>query len=96
MTRQPPPAKEIITRLKALADPGVKTSQERFGIQGGQRLGISLYTLRDMVKGIRDHDLALALWQCGIHEARMLAAMIEEPAKVTVDQAEHWVAQFDS
>jgi 3-methyladenine DNA glycosylase AlkD len=87
---------EMIARLNSLADADVKSSQEHFGIQGQNRLGISLYVLRDMAKGIHDHTLALELWQTGIHEARMLASMVEEPANVTRDQMEKWVVQFNS
>jgi 3-methyladenine DNA glycosylase AlkD len=96
MTPTTPTFSEMLARLKSLADADVKSSQERFGIQGGYRLGISLYVLRDMAKGIRDHELAQALWQSGIHEARILASMVEEPAMVTRNQIEQWVSQFDS
>jgi len=96
MTPATPSLNEMLVRLNSLADAEVKSSQEHFGIQGENRLGISLYVLRDMAKGIRDHTLALELWQTGIHEARMLASMVEEPAKVTREQVEQWVSQFDS
>jgi len=96
MTSKSPSYSELLARLEDMANAEVKSSQDRFGIKGEKRLGISLYTLRDMAKGIRDHDIALALWQSRIHEARMLAAMIDEPSKVTVSQAEQWVTQFDS
>lgn len=42
------------------------------------------------------HDLALELWDSGIHEARILASMINEPALVGKKQMEHWVRDFDS
>lgn len=96
MTPSTPMFSELLARLNSLADAEVKFSQERFSIQGQNRLGISLYVLRDLAKGIRDHNLALELWQTGIHEARMLASMVEEPAKVTREQLEQWVSQFDS
>lgn len=96
MTDATPSLNVILAKLNSLANVEVKSSQERFGIQGRNRLGISLYVLRDLAKGIHDHTLALELWQTGIHEARMLAAMVEEPSKVTRDQMEQWVSQFDS
>ena len=86
MNRTPPTLDEILLKLDNLADPAVKASQEQLWHPGGSSLGISLYTLRDLAKGIRDHQLALALWDTGIHEARMLAAMIEEPEKATMQQ----------
>ncbi len=96
ITDATPSLNVILAKLNSLANVEVKSSQERFGIQGENRLGISLYVLRDLAKGIHDHTLALELWQTGIHEARMLAAMVEEPSKVTRDQMEQWVSQFDS
>ena len=43
-----------------------------------------------------DHPLALKLWQSGIHEARILAALVDDPAQVTSAQMERWVKDFDS
>ena len=96
MTRTTPSLNEILARLDSLADPAVKASQGRFGIQVDQSLGISLYTLRELAKGIRDHNLALGLWETGIHEARLLAAMVEEVSQVTREQCEKWVQDFNS
>jgi 3-methyladenine DNA glycosylase AlkD len=87
---------ELIDQLQTMADPETLATQSRFGIQGSKRLGISLYDLRRLAKGIRSHELALELWQSGIHEARMLAAMVDEPEKVNLDQLEVWVKDFDS
>jgi 3-methyladenine DNA glycosylase AlkD len=43
-----------------------------------------------------DHQLAQDLWASGIHEARILAGMIDDPKLVTEEQLEHWVVDFDS
>lgn len=79
-----------------MANPETLASQTRFGIKGQNRLGVSLYDLRRIARGIKNHTLALELWQTGIHEARMLAAMVDEPHLVTLDQMETWVMAFDS
>jgi 3-methyladenine DNA glycosylase AlkD len=96
MTRTTPSLNEVLARLDALGDPAVKASQGRFGIQVDQSLGISLYTLRELAKGIKDHALALGLWETGIHEARLLAAMVEDVSQVTREQCERWVLDFNS
>jgi 3-methyladenine DNA glycosylase AlkD len=44
----------------------------------------------------KNHKLAGELWSCGIHEARILACMIDDPQQVTEAQLEHWVKEFDS
>jgi 3-methyladenine DNA glycosylase AlkD len=43
-----------------------------------------------------DHELALGLWETGIHEARILAGFVDDPALVTEGQMESWAADFDS
>ncbi len=86
----------LLDQLKTLSNPDVLASQSRFGITGRDMLGVSIYDLRRMAKGITDHELALELWQTGIHEARMLAAMVDDPAKATLSQLEAWVVEFDS
>jgi len=53
--------------------------------------------LRRMAREIgRDHGLALKLWRSGIPDARILAALVDEPSRVTERQMERWVRDFDS
>ena len=53
--------------------------------------------LRRLAKEIgREHDLAGELWRTGIHDARILATLIDDPAQVTVRQMEQWAADFNS
>ena len=92
----PQDSKAIIESLKLRSDPEVLKSQTRFGITGRQMLGVSIYDLRRMAKGVQNHTLALELWETGIHEARMLASMMDDPAQVTLAQLEEWVIEFDS
>jgi 3-methyladenine DNA glycosylase AlkD len=69
----------------------------RVGISVDRALGVSIPQLRTAAKRIgRDHDLALALWRTRIHEARILASMVDEPALVTREQMEEWAADFVS
>jgi 3-methyladenine DNA glycosylase AlkD len=44
----------------------------------------------------RDHQLAQALWQTPLREARILASLIDEPERVTADQMDRWVKSFDN
>lgn len=91
-------AAEIIDELRALADPSQLDGMARFGINTERSLGaISMKTLRTLAKRIgRDHDLALALWDTGIREARLLACPVDDPAAVTEEQMEAWATDFDS
>jgi 3-methyladenine DNA glycosylase AlkD len=69
----------------------------RYGIKTDRALGASMPALRKMGKALgRDHELAKALWTTGIHEARILASIVEEPERVTMTQMDAWVKDFDS
>jgi 3-methyladenine DNA glycosylase AlkD len=69
----------------------------RFGITLKNTYGVSIPDLRKIARGIgKNHYLAQELWSSGIHEAKILASMIDDPKKVTDGQMERWVADFDS
>ena len=87
---------EIIAQLRSMGTAANVAGQQRFAIVGGEQLGVSVNDLRKLAKGLRDHELALSLWQTDIHEARILAALVDDPAKVTRAQMEAWVEQFES
>ncbi len=56
-----------------------------------------MVTLRKMAHDIgKDHWLALTLWESGIHEARILASLVDEPEFVAPAQMDGWVLEFDS
>ncbi len=69
----------------------------RFGIDTRNALGVTVTELRGLARRIgRDHGLAAALWQSEIHEARLLATMVDEPSSVTEAQMERWVSDLTS
>ena len=69
----------------------------RFGIRSDKAFGVSMATMRPLLKRLgRDHDLALALWETGWLEARILAGFIDEPARVTSVQMDRWRQDFDN
>ena len=88
---------DILRRLESLADPKAVEGMARFGINPKNTYGVSIPNLRAMAKKIgRDHLLAQQLWSSGIHEARILAGMVDAPEMVTEEQMEQWVKDFDS
>jgi 3-methyladenine DNA glycosylase AlkD len=87
----------VIERLKSLGDPKAVEGMARFGIQSSNSFGVSVPKLRSLAREIgRDHVLALQLWKTGLHDARLLATMVDIPEKVTIDQMDRWVRDFDS
>jgi 3-methyladenine DNA glycosylase AlkD len=90
-------ARAALARLHSLADPGSRAGMERFGIRAKKTLGVCMPKLRALARECgRDHDLAARLWESGLHEARILASLVDEPDRVTEEQAEQWAADFDS
>jgi len=88
---------EIIQELKSIAKPANLAGMKRFGIDATHALGVSIPALRALAKHCgKNHALAVALWKTGIHEARILASMVDEPAKVTAAQIDSWVKDFNS
>ena len=88
---------EIIERLKSLSDPDARKGMARYGINPLNNFGVSIYKLRPLAKEIGiNHDLALQLWDSGIHDARLLAVFIDDPDKVTGEQMDTWAVDFNS
>ena len=89
--------RQIITRLKRMANARNVAGMARFGINTSHALGISVDDLRKLAREIgKDHELAHRLWTSGIHEARMLAAFVDEPERITSRQLDRWANDFDS
>lgn len=69
----------------------------RVGITVDRALGVSIPHLRRIARAHRgDHELALDLWATGIHEARILASMVDDPTQVSRAQMDAWAADLDS
>lgn len=98
--------RELLGTLQSLANPANVAGMARFGISAEGTLGVSVAAVREIARGLRReagrergawrHEIALALWESGVHEARMLAGIVDEPALVTSEQMERQVADLDS
>ncbi|MBX9746567.1 MAG: DNA alkylation repair protein, partial [Hyphomonadaceae bacterium] len=95
----PADAKTIVAELKRNGSASYKADMaKRYGIVTKAPVyGVTVAKLRAMAKRIGyDHALAEKLWDTGIHDARMLAAMVDDPADVTAAQMERWVKDMDN
>jgi len=89
--------KTVVAELQRVGTKRNVDGMARFGIRAVKVYGVSKPKLDELAKKIgRNHDLGLALWATGIHDAKILAGMISEPAKVTISQMEEWVRDFDN
>jgi len=90
-------AKDVMAKLQSKSRSDQLSGMARFGIAVERRLGVSVPDMRKLAKEIgKDHKLALELWKTGIAEARIVAALVDEPAKLTEEQMEDWVKDIDS
>jgi 3-methyladenine DNA glycosylase AlkD len=88
---------ETLDRLRSLGSPRNVKGMARFGIRSAKVYGVATPDLRRLARQIgRDHRLATRLWVTGIHDARVLASMVEDPEKVTARQMDRWARDFDS
>ena len=89
--------KLVVDRLRSMGDPKAVEGMTRFGIQSSNSFGVSVPKLRTLAREIgRDHPLAQQLWETGLHDARLLATMVDDPHQVTLEQMDKWVRDFDS
>jgi len=88
---------DVLEKLRSKARPDQLAGMARYGMAVERRLGVSVPDMRAIAKETgRDHRLALELWDTGIDEARMVAAMIDDPGQLTAGQMEDWVKDFNS
>ena len=88
---------DALTLLHQQARPGELAGMARFGIVGDNRLGLSMPAMRSIAKTLgQDHALATALWDTGIPDARIVAGMVAEPARLTSRQMDAWARDFAS
>lgn len=88
---------DILTWLEKRGTRRNREGMARYGIVAPKAFGVSVGDLRALGKRVgRSHDLALALWKTRWYEARMLAAFVDDPARVTPAQMDRWAADFDN
>jgi 3-methyladenine DNA glycosylase AlkD len=90
-------ADDLVARLRSMGTERDRNGMARFGINVTEAAGVSVTALRRMAGELpRDHALAAALWATGLHEARIMASLVDEPQRVTVRQMDAWARDFDS
>ncbi|MBL8622595.1 MAG: DNA alkylation repair protein, partial [Myxococcales bacterium] len=86
---------DVATALGELSAAGSEQTRKTYRRHGAPEplFGVSFATLRAMAKRIGvDHALAIGLWDTGNTDARCLAALIADPAQLTVATADAWAS----
>ncbi len=90
-------AARAVRELKRLGEKRNVEGMARFGIRSKKVFGVSKPKLDELAKRIgKNHEMGIKLWETGIHDARLLGALISEAKKVSASQMEHWVKDFDN
>lgn len=90
-------ANALLARLRAHANPDNVAGMARYGISAKETLGVPMPVLRGLAKEVgKSHELARGLWRSGVHEARILATLVEERGRVTPRQMDRWARGLDS
>jgi 3-methyladenine DNA glycosylase AlkD len=88
---------DLVGRLRKSGSKSVRDGMLRYGIPNQNAFGVSVGKIQKLSKAVgRNHELALALWQTGFYEARMLAALVDDPKLVTSSQMDSWCKDFDN
>ena len=88
---------DVVVRLRKLGSKSVRDGMLRYGIPNENAFGVSVGKIQKLSKEVgRNHELALALWETGYYEARMLAAFVDDPKLVTPAQMDRWCKDFDN
>lgn len=91
---------DVDAALQSLERLGTKATRDgyaRYGIVAKKAFGVPVGQIQTLAKSLgRDHELALALWETEWYEARLLAAFVDEPGRVTSAQMDRWCRDFDN
>lgn len=88
---------QILNRLHELADPRAVAAWARMNISPEHYIGVNLTKLKAVAKEIKkNHAVALELWETRIHDAKLLATMVEEPKKVALEQIDRQIGEIYS
>ena len=90
-------AKAVLAELTKLSSAKVRDGMGRYGLPNDKALGVPVGAIQKLGKKLgRDQALAEALWKTDVYEARLLAAFVGEPAKLTPKLMDAWCRDFDN
>ncbi len=82
---------ETLQQLAALGNEKVRARNRKLGA-GDDQFGVQMGDLRKVAAKIKkDHSLALALWETGNLDARLLAVLVSEPQRLSAAELEKMV-----
>jgi 3-methyladenine DNA glycosylase AlkD len=95
-----PVGDEVQSALRWLKDKSTSSTlagMARYGIPSTNALGVAMKDIKSLGKQLGcKQELAEALWNTGVYEARMLASFVGDPKRITAAQMDKWCQDFDN
>ena len=83
--------------LKKHSSKAARDGMLRYAIPNDHAYGVMMKDIKALGKTLgRDQALAVALWDTGVYEARMLASFVGDPEQLTAAQMDRWCKEFDN
>jgi 3-methyladenine DNA glycosylase AlkD len=83
--------------LKSHATRATLDGMARYAIPSDKAYGVAMKDIKALGKKLgRNHALAIALWDTGVYEARMLASFVGDAAVISSAQMDRWCKEFDN
>ncbi len=99
MTTQPleTQVQSALAWLKSHSSKAARDGMARYAIPSDHAYGVPMRDIKALGKTLgTNHPLALALWDTGVYEARMLASFVGDPDELTPAQMDRWCKDFDN
>ncbi len=88
---------DIVGWLKRNGNKSTRDGMARYAIPSDKAFGVPVGVMKKYAKQLgRNHDVAIALWETGWYEARMTAAFLGEPDRLTATEMDRWCRDFDN
>jgi len=86
-----------LTWLKKHSNQSTRDGLARYAIPSDNAYGVAVKDIKELGKQLgRRNDLAIALWDTGVYEARMLVSFVADPMSLTSTQMDRWCRDFDN
>ncbi len=90
-------APRVLAELRRLGTKKTRAGMARYGIPAANACGVPVARLWELARRIgKDHGLALALWETGVYEARMVATRVASAEQLRARDVERLLRSFDS
>ena len=89
--------KATLSWLKKHSTRATRDGMARYAIPSDHAYGVGMKDIKALGKQLgQNNDLAMALWDTSVYEARMLVSFVADPASLTSTQMDRWCKDFDN